>query len=126
MRALIIDPARQTVSEADLDMSLRSLQEAVGGNIEVAHEFPNGDVLYVNEEGLSRAEDALEGKDDPERAFWFDIDAHQPFAGRGIVVGPEGSAGRHGPAKTTLEDLFSVLKILAPRAFSPPPGSSLQ
>lgn len=126
MRALIIDPARQSLREGDMDTNLDSLQEAVGGSIELAYEFANGDVLYVNEDGISRAEEALQGKETPEWAFWFEIGAHQPFAGRGLVVGAEDEHGQHGPAKSSLEEIASVLYFLAPKEFAAPPGTRLQ
>lgn len=124
MRAIIIDPFHQSISECDIDMSLASLQTAVGGPIEYAFEFENGDVLYVNEEGLLRSDDAMSGKDSPEFAHLFDVEAHQPFAGRGLVVGAEDEHGKHGDAQTTVRELSARLAFLVPEAFVKPSGST--
>lgn len=114
MRAILIAPERAELSEADLDMSIDALQAAVGGLIETAHVFDNGDVLYVDENGLSLMGEALQGRAEAAHAFMFDIGAHQPFAGRGVIVGVEDGQGRHGSAVSSLEDIAARLSFLAP------------
>lgn len=96
MRAIYIDSDACKVTEIELpddDSQLSELQRLVGGNIEFAHEFPNGDVLFVDEEGLLK---------NPKH--FFDVDAHQHFAGNGVIVGPE-IEGEPTPAQTLIEDL---------------------
>ncbi len=96
-RALFIDAAKQTVTEIEMPRhrALEKLQELANGFIECATEFPNGDVLYVNEEGLLH---------NPEH--FFDIGAHQPFAGNGVIVGAEeGDEGDLMDAQTAIADL---------------------
>lgn len=59
---------------------LTGLQKLVGGYIEAAFQWPNGDVLYVDEDGLLKA---------PTRFFTIAERDDQPFAGNGVLVGRE-------------------------------------
>lgn len=93
MRAILIDAKNKTVTETQVH-GLPGLQNAVGGYIECAHDFDNGDTCYVNEEGLFQFED------------FFMIDgAHQPFAGNGIIVGLDQESGETTDAKAEINDL---------------------
>lgn len=122
IRALLIDPSFQSVREAFIDGGFESLQEAVGGSIEIAHDFPNGDVLYVDEDGLAKAHDAMSGRDDASRAYMFDVGAHQPFAGRGVIVGAEDAEGRHTDAGMAVGEVKDMVSFIAPAAASAPQG----
>ena len=96
MRAVAIDPLNRSVTELDLDGSVESICASLDcAMFQIAHVFETGDTLYVDEDGISRAQDALAGRDGAERAFAFDVDAHQPFYGRGVILGPEDEEGRH-------------------------------
>ena len=80
MRAILIDPHRQTVEFHSIDYRFGSLQAAVGGSIAFGTQLKTGDVLYVDDMGLLKANPtffALRGR---------------PFAGRGLLVGPERGA----------------------------------
>ena len=55
--------------------TLQKMQAIVGGYIERALTLPNGDEIYVNEEGLFT-----------QPCKWFAIPGHQPFAGNGVIV----------------------------------------
>ena len=77
MRAILIDPVRRSVQPHSIDGGLASLQAAVGGLIAFGTELKNGDVLYVDDEGLLK----------PNSAF-FRL-GRRSFAGRGLLVGPE-------------------------------------
>lgn len=58
---------------------LADLKRMVGGYIECAKHWPNGDVLYVDEEGMLK-----------NYAYGFEIEGgHQPFFGNGVLVGRE-------------------------------------
>jgi hypothetical protein len=87
MRALLIDAAKREIREVEYVQSKvddggpgMSLQDHIGGYIETAFAWENGDVLFVDEEGLFK----------PQMHF-FRIGERpdQPFAGHGIVVGAE-------------------------------------
>lgn len=102
MRAILIDPIKREVTEVQIHHALEGdtlgdLQKAVGGYIELAHRFDNGDDLFVNEEGLYKY------------SIFFDIGAHSPFAGSGIIVG-HNSAGNTTPAKSSIEDIKSRIR----------------
>jgi hypothetical protein len=77
MRAIIINSKEQTITEANVDGSLKTLQQIVGGLIDaVSAGLPEGHVCYVNDEGLLN---------NPEHFFMFK-DGHQPLAGNGVIV----------------------------------------
>ena len=53
IKAIVIDPFSQQIYEKKISQDhLPDMQEIVGGYIESAGRFDNGDVLFVNEEGL--------------------------------------------------------------------------
>jgi hypothetical protein len=77
MRAIIINAQDRTISETDIDGSLKSLQHIVGGLIETVYDgLYDNHHCYVNEEGLL---------DQPQHFFMFK-DGHQPLAGNGIIL----------------------------------------
>jgi hypothetical protein len=77
MRAIIINSKEQTITEAEIDGSLKTLQGIVGGLIDaVSSGLPEGHVCYVNDEGLLN---------NPEHFFLF-AKGHQPLAGNGVIV----------------------------------------
>lgn len=94
-----------TQIEIDERNSLRDLQKAVGGPIEIAHEFPKGDVCFVDEEGLFKG-----------YTYGFQIvGSHQEFfVGNGVVVGREyPNSSKTRPPSITLEELKSVVRFAA-------------
>lgn len=99
-RALFIDSTAGKVTQIEVPFRghefLDALYKRIGCDlIEVATEFPNGDVLYVDEEGLLK-----------EPKHFFDISAHQPFAGNGVIVGREtDDEGTLADCQTALTDL---------------------
>jgi hypothetical protein len=77
MRAIIINAQDRTISETDIDGSLKSLQQIVGGLIEpVTYGLDDHHHCYVNEEGLL---------DHPQHFFMFK-DGHEPLAGNGVIL----------------------------------------
>jgi len=95
MKAILINSIDRTVSEVTLKGdSLTALQTAVGGYITVGLDLPNGDTLYVDDEGL------LKGN-----VTFFEVkNAHQPFAGNGVIVNTT-KEGESAPVKSSLEDI---------------------
>jgi hypothetical protein len=113
MRAIVIDPFEKSVLEVDLPGSAQSICAALNCDMmEIAVVFETGDVLYVDEEGTLKAEDALQGAAEGERAFGFDVGAHQVFLGKGVILGPENEHG-HTDAVMSLARLSSI-KFTAP------------
>ena len=95
-KAYLIDATNRVVTEIAVN-GLSDLQGAVGGYIEIAYSWPNGDTLYVNEEGLFH-----------RPAGWFSLKERpdQMFAGDGVLVGEEfGGGGSTRDPKLTLEEL---------------------
>lgn len=82
MKCIEINPALRTVKLIEVDISksrLSGLQALVGGLVEVADRFQNGDDLLVNEEGLFAM---------PQHFFTLnDGDAATALAGVGLIVG---------------------------------------
>ena len=77
MRAIIINAKDRTITETEIDGSLTTLQQIVGGMIEpLSQGLGDNHHCYVNEEGL------LSG---PEHFFMF-REGHQPLAGNGIIL----------------------------------------
>jgi hypothetical protein len=75
IRAIIINAQDRTITETEIDGSLESLQEIVGGLID-AVDLNGKHHCYVNEEGLL---------EQPRHFFMFH-DGHQPLAGNGVVL----------------------------------------
>jgi hypothetical protein len=77
MRAIIVNSKDRTITETDIDGSLKTLQQIVGGLIEPVSQGLDGNHhCYVNEEGLL---------DNPQSFFMFK-DGHQPLAGDGVIL----------------------------------------
>ena len=117
MRVILIEPATKTIAERDQETDLKSLQSAVGGPIEYACDFRNGDSLIVNENGFFEMNAALRGMMPAEKAFLFSLDGIR-YAGTGIIVGVEDSSGNHNPAKSTLEDIQNRVMFFEPAALA--------
>ena len=97
MQAFYIDSERREIGEIEYN-SLADLQRLVGGPIQVAYHWPNGDVLYVDEEGLLKAP--------PVRGFSIPERPDQSLAGNGVLVGPEIDDGLDTMSPTmTLDEL---------------------
>jgi hypothetical protein len=93
MRAIVINAKDRTVTETEIDGSLKSLQQIVGGLIEPVYDgLDEAHHCYVNEEGL------LDG---PQHFFMFK-DGHQPLAGNGVIVG-NGLVGDEVPCTLPLD-----------------------
>jgi len=94
VRAIIINSEERAISEAEIDGSLKSLQNIVGGLIEPVHPGleNTGHHAYVNEEGLLN---------NPQHFFMLK-DGHQPLAGNGVIVG-NGLVGDEAPCTLPLD-----------------------
>jgi len=74
-----VNSEEHTVTETEFS-SLADIRQMIGGHLELAYQWLNGDVLYVNEDGLRLCRD-----------HWFALlqRTDQFFAGNGVLVGPE-------------------------------------
>src|ERR1035437_9813871 len=93
MRVIIIDAKKREIREEDIKGDLASLQEVVGGYIELVRYSDQEDV-YVNEAGL------LHG----EQNFFSLRGFLQPLAGNAVIIGSS-EEGRQEPTKLTLEEV---------------------
>lgn len=94
MRAIIINAQERTVSEAEIERSLKSLQNIVGGLINSVSPGLEGTDhhAYVNDEGLLN---------NPQHFFML-RDGHQPLAGNGVILGTTDD-GNEAPATLSLD-----------------------
>jgi len=77
MRVIVINAKDRTVTVAEIDGSLKSLQHIVGGLITTVYDgLDESHHCYVNDEGLLTS---------PEHFFMFK-DGHQPLAGNGVIL----------------------------------------
>lgn len=98
--AIHIDSENREIKVVEIDRknSLTTLQSLVGGYITPGHYLENGDMVYVDDNGL------LGG---PENFFLIQ-GAHQPFAGNGVMVAGE----EYEDVISTVESLKSKVKFL--------------
>jgi hypothetical protein len=75
MRILKIDPKSKSVTEMHIEPSWEAASEVIGGGLEEATRFENGDLLLVDNCGVMKHDKS------------FDVGAHQPFAGPGVITG---------------------------------------
>jgi hypothetical protein len=106
MRAVLIDVVARSLTEIDIPENmpgqLDALHAAVGGWIEAAVGFENGDLIYVDEEGRLAHKGPIAG--------WFAVKGSRrgPFAGNGILTGND-TAGNARPAETPLAELEKLI-----------------
>lgn len=77
-KVLYIDVTNEVVTQRACTCH-KDLQQLVGGPIEIALRWKNGDTVYVDEGGLSKVTTDSRG---------FELDGQQ-FVGNGVVVGRE-------------------------------------
>lgn len=107
MKAILIDPYTQSVTsvEVDSDNTLKSIYNLLDVQlIEVGHYFPNGDVLYVDEEGL------LNMNKEEVRGFRL-VGNPVNFVGKGLIVGTS-DEGSTVSAKTKVADIEPIARHL--------------
>lgn len=79
MRGILIDVNEMLVKDVTFT-TMAELNAFVGGYLELAYAWRNGDMLYVNEYGLRK---------NPRRFFSIPERSDQLLAGNGLVVGQE-------------------------------------
>jgi hypothetical protein len=117
LKALLIDPVAQSVTEVEYDGSLKAIYGLLNVSmIEAAYPFTNRDCVYVDEEGLFKLT--------TETKFVLFEGFHAPLAGRALVVGTS-SAGNTISPKSKAADvtkLVTFLNIREAQAFRPDPN----
>ncbi|WP_371420446.1 DUF3846 domain-containing protein [Tardiphaga sp.] len=99
--AILIDPYQRSVKSVNVTSSVETLQQAIGGDIQLAAEFDKGDILYVDDEGLFT------------HRLSFEIDG-QMFPGRGLIVGSYGGEYALAAVKCSVDDIIRRVKFFEP------------
>jgi hypothetical protein len=103
MRAILIDSEIRQVRQVDVS-GLEDMQRFVGGSITTANVWEEtGDYCFVDDEGLLK----------PNEYFFFIRGCAQPFAGNGLIVGPEDLEGNQLPVGQSLEKIQSQIVFLS-------------
>jgi hypothetical protein len=100
-KAILIDAYTREVKQVEVG-GLSDMQKAVQGYIESAGCSPNGDTLFVNEEGLLQ---------DPTHFFMLEKLRPMPLAGNGLLVGGETQDGELTDVHATVEDVQTQVKF---------------
>jgi hypothetical protein len=104
MQAFLIDPANKAISTVELPDTgdkLPAIYKQLQCDTIDAVPLPNGDTIYVDDEGLLK----------PILQFFAVRGASQPFAGRGLVVGID-AHGRSVTPTITLAELTNSVKFI--------------
>lgn len=104
MRAIIINPEDQTVTERDIEGDFVSLQTLVDGYIELVRIVDYSNDIYVNEEGL------LHEKIYRDKGFFLWSSYPNPLAGVGVVLGHTRD-GESAPTKLTIDFIKANIKF---------------
>jgi len=105
MRAFLIDPFRQEVTEINYSGDFKQIYDLIDAEIfDVARLNAKGDGIFVDDEGLY-AED---------QRFFLHKSYPQPLAGKGLVLGCDVETGDTASATMTLEQLVDDIEWVMP------------
>jgi hypothetical protein len=99
-KAYWINSIEQTITEVTYD-SLEDMRRFVGGHLEAAYMSINGDVLYVDENGLYKT----------NLGFVFVPRQDQVLMGNGLFVGREIEADELPMGYTTLDPMMTLKEL---------------
>ena len=105
MRAILIDPFERKITEVKIDDDYKSIYKFLSndlvkvGTFTTGMNWPNHDILYVDDEGLFK------------QNMFFDIGRadNQPLAGMGLIMGGN-SAGESKAARTPLVEIQQLVR----------------
>ena len=106
IKAIIVDPFTQKITEAEIENSLDWLKGAIDDNrIELVHltEFED---LYVGKEGLFKANQQ-----------YFEVHSNGrviPLAGKGVIVGNNPLSGDNRSTKLTKQRVSEFIRFVEP------------
>lgn len=109
MRALAVEPAAQEITVIDVSHNRRTIAERFACfPPRVMARFPNGDVLLAAPTGTRES---------------FSIGGLGPVAGSALVVGRRNEFGEHAAARTTLDELETMISWVSilPKVVPPEP-----
>ena len=102
MKAILINPKLRTITEVDYAGTLESIYQLTECDCVDAVGLPNGDSIYVDDEGLLH---------NPEFFFVLRHSPFQPLAGTGLVVGIN-DEGADIACKSTLEQIIKQVTFI--------------
>ena len=106
MRVIVINAKDRTVTVAEIDGSLKSLQHIVGGLITTVYDgLDDSHHCYVNDEGLLH---------NPQHFFMFE-GGHQPLAGNGVILSSTDD-GDEAPCTLSLDWVQERVTFMDPQA----------
>jgi len=82
MKAYLIDPFKSEVTEVEYDGNYESIYAHIHCETFDVVRIGEGDVIYIDDEGLLKAENPLNGQ------RWFAFNGY-PLAGYGLVLGTD-------------------------------------
>jgi hypothetical protein len=104
MKAILINPKLKTITEVDYKGTLESIYDFTGCDCVDGVRLANGDILYVDDEGLYK----------PELNFFILSNPFQPLAGNGLVVGlSDDGEGRDIGCKSKLDDIINQVTFIS-------------
>lgn len=99
IKAIIIDPHLRLIIQTEVEDSLEGLQHAIGDNqIELVY-LDDGNIMYVDSEGLFKQN---------QRFFIYN---NRPFAGKAIVLGDDPENGKTVSTKSSVTDIASHVQF---------------
>jgi hypothetical protein len=110
MRAILVDPVQRTIARTEAHFDGRFVGDCFASYPRMAARFPNGDVL------LTAPTDATEA---------FSIGGSKAVVGPALLVGRRNVFGEHAPARTSLDNLRSMIRWTSVEKIEPlPPARS--
>ena len=101
IKVLLIDPATRTVTEIEINNNSAAIYKAMDCSMfECPVEFPNGDVMYCDEEGKLNREKLIGGFTYPKQ--WNDI-----IMNKALVIGTTPN-GNSKSCKTKIADVMEA------------------
>lgn len=105
MKAYLIDPEKQAITETTYDGNIETIRAALGPDVhafDAARFNEHGDAVFVDDEGLLKNSE-----------FFFQIEGYpSPLAGRGFVLGCDMSTGESQPPSVDLDWLQDNVTFL--------------
>lgn len=101
MKTYVINPVARTIQERELPNVYPAAKEVIGGWLERAAVFLNGDSLWVDEEGLLKE----------PRHFFLIPGYAQPFAGIGVLSGREENNDEDDDSSTTADVKTTIAEL---------------
>lgn len=102
IKVLLIDPATQTVTEIEIEQGIDAIYKAMNCDMfEIPVEFPNGDVLYCDEEGKLNREKLIGG-------FTYTKGWHDIIMNKALVIGTNPKTGNSISCKSKPADILET------------------